>query len=325
LKTSNATGASVDPLQAGNNLNFELIPMPVEIAGMPAQRWWEFEDNNVDFGNLETAPQDIARMLLAHFALISGNDWFSIPIELPVGSLTKINSLLVTNTFSEVLNIQHSSVQNSDGNPGAPSSLESPWRMFQISHASGNDDVNQQPFLLLPPVLGPSLHSPPIEEVRFMRDEMVNSAWIIERIVLDKITGAVVDRHEKYYNKKPGFNSEPVKNQDILNYKLTTQVPDYWFPLLHVQEKPGEPAIKLKLGTILRDPNQHPEPFGIISKELKDSGIFDEEVPREGLYVYRQFQFARWHDGSSYLWISRRKTVGKGEGSSGLSFDILRT
>ena len=326
LESENNLGASEDTNSLENNVNLELIPMPVEIAGMPSQRWWEFDDNNVDFGTLETAPQDIARMLLAHFALISGNDWFSIPIKLPVGSMTKINHLRVTNTFGEVLDINHSSLENPGGNPEYLSELESTWRMFQISPASGNDEVNQQPFLFLPPVLGPSLHSEPIEEVRFMRDEMVNSAWIIERVVQDKTTGAVVDRHEKYYNQKPGFNSEPGKNQDTLNYKITTQVPDYWFPLLHDQEEHGKPTNtnKLTLGSLLRGPNQpSPKLLGEISKELKASGIFDEEVPREGIHVYRQFQFSRWHDGSSYLWISRRKHSGKGEGSSNLKFDTI--
>ena len=322
LAENRPLGASEASGSSASRINHELIPMPVEIPGMPSQRWWEFDDNNVDFGTLETAPQDIARMLLAHFALLSGTDWFSIPIELPVGSLTKMNHLRVTNTFGEVFDIQHSSADSSNGSADYNSTAQTPWRMFHIS--SDSDDYENaiaQPFLFLPPALGPSLHSEPIEEVRFIRDEMVNAAWIIERVVPNKTTGGLVDRHEKYHNLEPGFSSDPINSQEILTYKLTSDVPDYWFPLLHVQDKSIN---KLYLGSILRDPNQpSPELLGEISNELKDAGIFDEEVPREGINVYRQFQFARWHDGSSHLWISRRKTIGRGEGSSNLKFDSI--
>ena len=47
----------------------------------------------------------------------------------------------------------------------------------------------------------------------------------------------------------------------------------------------------------------------------------EEEVPREGARITRAYQLARWMDGSTYLWLGRRKTVGRGEGSSGLRFD----
>jgi hypothetical protein len=50
--------------------------------------------------------------------------------------------------------------------------------------------------------------------------------------------------------------------------------------------------------------------------------IAEEEVPREGVVVTRRFQLARTADGSSVLWIGRRKAVGQGEGYSGLKFDI---
>ena len=51
--------------------------------------------------------------------------------------------------------------------------------------------------------------------------------------------------------------------------------------------------------------------------------IYEEEIPREGVRVTRSYQLARWQDGSTYLWIGRRKEVGRGEGSSGLRFDTL--
>jgi hypothetical protein len=48
----------------------------------------------------------------------------------------------------------------------------------------------------------------------------------------------------------------------------------------------------------------------------------EEEVPREGAVVTRSFQFGRWLGGQSLFWLGRRKTVGRGSGSSGLRFDL---
>jgi hypothetical protein len=45
-------------------------------------------------------------------------------------------------------------------------------------------------------------------------------------------------------------------------------------------------------------------------------------VPREGARVTRTYRYARWSDGSTQVWVGRRKTPGLGEGSSGLRFDV---
>lgn len=50
--------------------------------------------------------------------------------------------------------------------------------------------------------------------------------------------------------------------------------------------------------------------------------LYEEEVPREGARVTRTYQYARWIDGSTHLWVGRRKEPGRGEGSSGLQFDV---
>ena len=47
-------------------------------------------------------------------------------------------------------------------------------------------------------------------------------------------------------------------------------------------------------------------------------------MPNEGAIVRRAYQGARWYDGELIVWSAYRKTVGRGEGSSGLRFDSLR-
>jgi hypothetical protein len=59
------------------------------------------------------------------------------------------------------------------------------------------------------------------------------------------------------------------------------------------------------------------------SPERTDLSPFEEEVARGGVRVVRRFEYTRWVDGKTFLWLARRKTAGAGEGSSGLRFDIV--
>jgi hypothetical protein len=49
--------------------------------------------------------------------------------------------------------------------------------------------------------------------------------------------------------------------------------------------------------------------------------LYEEEVPREGVRVTRNYQYTRWLDGSTHVWVGRRKDIGRGEGASELRFD----
>ena len=125
-----------------------------------------------------------------------------------------------------------------------------------------------------------------------------------------------------------------------LAYRLTSPVPEQWIPVVAVSAEPDlaatNPVIRLERRALQRtdadgqrhpshpkrlllrsDPRQPPE----TEPPLR---IDEEEVPREGAIVERAFQYARWIDGRSLLWLGRRKTTGRGEASSGLRFDILR-
>jgi hypothetical protein len=71
-------------------------------------------------------------------------------------------------------------------------------------------------------------------------------------------------------------------------------------------------------------------PIGSLSRLLHDPDAPDspllmpeEEVPREGVVVRRAYQAARSADGRLHVWVGHRASVGRGEGSSGLRFDVL--
>jgi hypothetical protein len=74
---------------------------------------------------------------------------------------------------------------------------------------------------------------------------------------------------------------------------------------------------------MLRD-EEPVKPFGRI---LQPAGlpvyqVEEEEVPRAGVLVSRVLCRSRWIDGSTHIWIARRKGPGAGEGSSGLRYDL---
>ena len=170
-----------------------VIPAPVSFRGMPAARFWEFEDAQVDFGSVDAGPTDLARMLLVEFALAYGNDWFVIPIELDVGSLYRTRSLVITDTFGVRTLIKSSSEL------GEPHST---WRMFQHSYTRGSGITKPASNLFfLPPSLLKSMESRPIEEVLFLRDEMANLAWAVERLI-ESPAERPLNRFETYLEKK---------------------------------------------------------------------------------------------------------------------------
>jgi len=306
------------------------LPTPVSFKGMPSPRLWELEDANVNFGKIEADPQDLARLLLVEFALVFGNDWFVVPVEVEVGTLCQIGSLIVTNTFGERLLVSHS--LKVDGS-------QSPWRMFGLSPdprlatTNGQDSeaaTKFQDIFFLPPVLGVTLEGKLLEEVLLLRDEMANLAWAVERIV-ESPANSPLDRFEAYQETRrreeqaSGSNSAPVPTPTTPPaYRLGTSVPDYWIPLLPVRDGT---AIRLKRGQLPQTGPGSPEgtiaPQGLILDPAHDLLLPDEEVPREGARVTRCFQFTRWIDGGTHLWIGRRKQPGRGEGSSGLRFDIV--
>ena len=53
---------------------------------------------------LEARPEDVARLLLADFALIYGDDWLFVPIDLVAGTVFRI-SLSVRDTFGVVTSV----------------------------------------------------------------------------------------------------------------------------------------------------------------------------------------------------------------------------
>lgn len=295
---------------------WNVIPTPVTFSGMPASRYWEFEDANVDFGAIAAGDQQLAHLLLLEFGLVSGDDWFVIPVVLPVGTLCVTNKLTIRDTFGDDLTFVKS-VRAEDRNRSA---ALSPWDLFHISYERAPDVAPPQESLnalFLPPTLGRSLQGKPVEEVLFMRDEMANMVWAVERTV-ESALGRPFSRTEAFFRErkhKPLPSVGPQGSQTRL-YRLASDVPIHWLPMLPVPIN-GSAA---KLGRKVSGEGQ-----GRIMRELRaiNQPLYGEEVPREGVRISRAYQYARWTNGQTFLWMGRRNEVGRGEGSSGLVFDQL--
>lgn len=298
------SGTSLSATGAAETLpTVRLIPAPIRYPGMPSSRFWEFEDARVDLGAVEVEPDDLARLLLLQFGLVYGNDWFVVPLELVTGTLCRIAALEVLDTFGGRRTITAAS----EGDPGRRS------RLFRLA-TSGADTTSDA--LLLPPVLGPSLESTPVEQVRFVRDETANLVWAIERSI-ESATGRPLDLRRD----EPAPPAFVGADGTTLEYRLMSPLPRNWLPLV----PPGPrtpPPLKLVLGAVLRDgvveaaaPRGRVVPPGL--------SLAAEEVPRDGLDVARLFRYARWVDGSTWLWAARRRRPAAGEASSGLQFDFL--
>lgn len=293
-----------------------VLATPLRFNGMPDPRWWQIEDANVDLGRVDASGSDLARLLVVEYALLYGGDFYSIPIDLPLGSICRTRSLVVTDTFGVRIRVLPSERATVGGSTD--------WQMFTLSEhgtAGSPAPIDPPSLFFLPPVLGTRLTGGVIEDVRLLRDEMANMAWGVERSV-ESGAGGTRDRAEEYRRRAEASLPSPIEPNEgaPLRYVLGTTVPDYWFPLVPVTVGTG--GIRLKRGAMASLSGAPAEPYG----ELLDLGetlLYEEEVPREGAQVTRAWQAARWIDGSTHVWIGRRKQIGRGEGSSGLHFDVV--
>jgi hypothetical protein len=285
---------------AGTALSF--LPTAIRFGGMPSSRYWEMEDGKTDFGRLDVETNDLAKLLLAEFMLLYSNDWCVLPLELAVGSFTRIDGLLVTDVFGDQTFIR-----------AAGRGVESTWQRWSMYRLEG--DSFDRAGLLLAPTLTATVESPPLERVEFLRDEMANMVWAVEHRVASKL-GEPFDPERAARAPSP---TAPVTTAGA-RYTLGTTVPANWRPFVPAHVPGSIRSIRLQRARL---PGQPQEPLGEILRVPAPYFIAEEEVPRAGRIVTRAFQRARWTNGATFLWIGRASPVGRGEGSSGLVFDQI--
>lgn len=295
-----AAAAQADgPASTTSTLSY--LPAGIDFAGMPSARFWEMESGRTEFGHIDANTNDLAKLLLAEFVLLFSNDWCVVPLDLPIGTFTRVDGLLVTDVFGEQTWVR---VANRGGGTDWHN-----WSMYLLS-----GDNAESPGLFLAPALTTTIEAPVIEQVQFIRDEMANMVWAIEQRVMSRLgEGIMLESRET-----PGSaTSVPAPET---RYVLGTSVPDYWRPFIPVHVPGSLRSIRLQRARL---EGASIEPKAEVLRIKGDYFIEEEEIPRAGRIVQRAYQRARWHDGKTFLWIGCRSQTGRGEGSSGLVFDHI--
>jgi hypothetical protein len=290
------------------------IPTPLTFKGMPLPRFWMMEDSVTDFGKIDTTPTGLLHLLLAEFGLTCSNDWFMLPYQLNMNTVCEVKGILVKDVFGEYTIIR-------PAGKGAESQWQR-WTMFHHTDTNGQSNSGTNTFYLVPAV-SKSLVNPRLEQVNFLRDEMANMVWAVENIVPSQ-SGKGVNGDEMALERTevifeiPAPPATPPEKSAAIKYVLGTTVPHNWIPFIPVPLSENSPEIHLQRARL---PNGKGA-VGVLLNEKKAPYFIEEKIlDSSGLLVSRSFQMARFLNGSSHLWIGRRKETGKGEGWSNLKFD----
>jgi hypothetical protein len=308
-----------------------MIPVPVSFSGMPNTRWWTFEDQKTNYGDVDASTTDLAKLMFLEFALVYANDWFVIPYTLPVGAVAAVRGLAVTNTFGERL-----WVEAADAGLDAD---DKRWSMFTIN-VRGVDNAPADPSLLLLPTVAKIDEGAPIEDVMMVRDEVANMVWGIEQTVplATGETGRGLEQARllhAFLQAKVAAGPPALPPVAPIQYEVMTTVPENWIPFIPVHVDGSNREIQLQraaLPRILDGDTAVPvkiQPRGVLLRQGLDLAVpttylvNEEEVPRAGARVLQAFERTRWNDGRVFVWQRVRRQTGRGEGSSGLAFDVL--
>jgi hypothetical protein len=291
------------------------LPVAATFKGMPASRFWQLEDRQVNFGNLNATTTDQLLLIFTELGLIYGNDWCVIPYPMKVNRLCEVKGLVVTDVFGDRTVIT-----------AADSGLDVDWHhwsMFSLSNKDHIGEYNRQFFL--PAAFSQTLESEPIEKVNFIRDEMTNMVWAIEDIIPDA-TGIGISGD--LAANKDGILPEPVTGSTAaIRYIFGTTVPENWIPFLPVHKPGSDQEIYLQRATMPKlgmPPVDVIKAKGVMLNEVPTPYfVNEEEVPYAGTIISRTFQRARLYEGQTYIWLGRYRETGRGEGSSNLRFDQI--
>jgi hypothetical protein len=300
------------PLPVVENL-VSFIPTPVSFKGMPLPRYWMMEDSQIDFGKIDASPTGLLHLLLAEFGLIYGNDWFMLPYPLTVNTICDLKGLIITDVFGDNTFVD-----------AAGSGTENQWQRWSLFHqaeisAAATASQSTNHLFYLSPSITQSLQNDPLEEVNFLRDEVADLVWAVENRVPSQagrgVSGSAIALKKTL---PPPF--VPAPGNAAIRYVLGTTVPDNWIPFIPVHlsgsiteiqfQRAAMPGAKGALGEILTEVTA---PYY----------IREEEIPRSGILLSRNFTRTRWVNGKTYLWIGRTKDTGTGEGWSNLAFDQI--
>lgn len=303
-------------------------PVHLRFRSMPAARFWDFETSDAPLPSVKVQTRDLAKLLALDFMLVHGEDWFVLPYTVPVGSITRVASLVVNDVFGG-----QTLVERADKGAAAQAGPNR-FTLFSSVKVDGNGmpgDVSR--VFVSPPSAGSAMQiGRAREDVRFARDEMANMAWGIERAVESPIGDPRPGRERDAAADAAAPIEQPKSNDTTspLRYLIESKVPVNYIPLIGIPVATGSNQFILQKGAVVRPTKELTyETVAAAGRILNPAGrssavpyqIVEEEVPRTGLTIQRAVFRTRWIDGSTHVWIARRRRAGSGEAQSGLVFD----
>lgn len=305
-----------------------VLPVPLSFPGMPASRWWEFEEGKVYFGGIQAGPADLGRLIVAEFATLYSDDWFLLPLRLPASALVRVGWIDVVDSFGGTHRVRSTAVEDQQRIG------EGKARAFAGFELSGDDSVarGRTPWLLLPRPLASSIEGEALERVAFVRDEAANLAWAVEERI-ETSTGKPQQRRLRTSLAISEANEgadEPTAaderdGRQTWRYSLESEVPPHWIPFIP-ERLPDSEQVRLRRARMqgwADLPDWAVGPLGEVLDPTRPLRLHEDELPRGGVSVSRHWQLARGSDGRLHLWIGRRKRPGRGERGSGLRFDTI--
>jgi hypothetical protein len=306
---------------------------------MPHTRWWRFEDGQTNFGDINPDTTDLNKLLFIEFGLIYANDWFLVPVTLQAGSIAKVEGLSVTNVFGEKTWIE-----------AAGKGLDDAWKRWNMYalNTKGNQREPADNSLLVLPTVEKILEGKPQEEVLFIRDEIANMVWAIEKKIplptgIGKHGGEAAFELHKFYqkilDKEIGDGivvPDEIEFKANIRYQIMNSVPENWIPFIPVHVEGSSREIQLQRASMPRilendapgnaqkiKPRTQLVREGLDTNPVEAYFIHEEEIPRAGIRAYQTYQRTRWYNGKVVNWFGARKQTGRGEGHSGLAFDQI--
>lgn len=306
------------------------IPAPIAFEGIPDRRWWALEDRKTDFGAVTPATTDLAQLLLVEFGLTASDDWFTIPLRFPAGTLARVEGLAVTNNFGERTWIPAAGA--------GPEDAWQRWAMFGNSRATGGGAADTS--LLIPPSTARTLDGAPIDDVALVRDEVANMVWAIERTVPTLSGPGRAGKDEaretlEYHRRLAPPPAAAAGFKAPIHYLAMSSIPEHWIPFVAVHVPGSVRETQLQRGRMPRVIEGGPTPPDTIEPRsaLIRSGLdeapprpyllYEEEVTRAGTSLSRRFRRTRWTGGQAPVWLGVLKQTGRGERQSRLAFDSI--
>lgn len=286
------------------------LPVPLSYPGMPAPRWWTFEDGAVYWGDIQGGPGDLVRYLVAAFATVYGDDWFLIPVDLPRGCLAQASSVQLRDSFGRRHRIDATAVRDHERVGTA--------RTFRVFELTGDTapSIGYAPRLLLPASLPTHEEGEPREEILLLRDEVANLAWAVERVI-ESPAGRRAFRGPEGEGETP--RNKPADG--AWGYDLSSTVPPHIVPLLPVRIDESA-AIRLQRGRMATTTGTSGA-RGLLLEPDRRLLLHEEEIPSSGVRVTRAYQLARSPDGGVHLWSGRRKSPSAKLKGPGLVHDVV--